>query len=325
MKTIYYPIFTIILLIVFLSSCATVEKPEIKKIDEKTKISKTVQQEKDSINLKKGLKRKVAIARFTNETKYGQSFFIDQSQDVIGKQAVDILSSKLVETEKFILLERADLDKISKELSMEDYEPLKNMADYLIVGSVTEFGRKDQGEVGIFSRTKRQIAYAKVHIRLIEVRTGQILYSEEGEGEASSEAGTVFGIGERAGYDSTINDKALEAAITNLASNIIENLLERPWRSYILGYEEGKIIIAGGKSQNIAVGNIFKVIKEGEKVKNPQTNTIITLPGKEVGKIKASVLAGDTPESEVTLCDIIDGDLSVYISSKDFSSLYIQE
>jgi curli biogenesis system outer membrane secretion channel CsgG len=324
MKKTYFPIL-IMFLIMFLSSCATIEKPEIKKINEQAKVSKTVQQEKNNISGKKGLKRKVAIARFTNETKYGQSFFVDENKDTVGKQAMDILSSKLVETEKFILLERADLDKISKELNMENYAPLKNMADYLIVGSVTEFGRKDQGQVGVFSRTKKQVAYAKVHIRLIEVRTGQILYSEEGEGEADSETGTVFGLGGRAGYDATLNDKALEAAITNLASNIIENLLDRPWRSYILGFEDGKFIIAGGKSQNITIGDTFKVIKEGEKVKNPQTNMMMTLPGKEIGNIKASVLSGDTPESEITLCDIISGDFSGYISSKDFSNLYIQE
>jgi len=322
-KTRYILIFT--LLTAFLTSCATIERPEVKDIKEKPKISKTIQQEKTSIGQKKGLKRKVAIARFTNETKYGQSFFISENNDRIGKQAVDILSSKLVETEKFILLERADLDKITKELNMKNYEPLKNMADYLIVGSVTEFGRKDQGKVGIFSRTKRQIAYAKVHIRLIEVRTGQILYSEEGGGEAFSEAGTVFGIGERAGYDSAINDKALDAAISNLASNIIENLLDRPWRSYILGFEDGKLIIAGGKSQNISNGDIFQVIKEGKKVKNPQTNMMITLPGTKIGKIKVVMSIGDNPETEVTFCNIIKGDLSAFISSKNFNQLYIQE
>jgi curli biogenesis system outer membrane secretion channel CsgG len=322
-KTRYILIFS--LLTSFLTSCATIERPEIRDIKEKPKISKTIQQKKTSTDKKKGLKRKVAIARFTNETKYGQSFFIDENNDRIGKQAVDILSSKLVETEKFILLERADLDKITKELNMENYEPLKNMADYLIVGSVTEFGRKDQGKVGIFSRTKRQIAFAKVHIRLIEVRTGQILYSEEGGGEAFSEAGTVFGVGERAGYDSAINDKALDAAISNLASNIIENLLDRPWRSYILGFEDGKLIIAGGKAQNISNGDIFQVIKEGKKVKNPQTNMMITLPGTQIGKIKVVMSIGDNPETEVTFCDIIKGDLSAFISSKNFNQLYIQE
>lgn len=308
-----------------LSSCATVNKPEIKAIDDTPKISKTVQHEKVTMESKKGLKRKVAIARFTNETKYGQSFFIDENNDRIGKQALDILSSKLIETEKFILLERADLDKVTKELAMENYEPLRNMADYLIVGSVTEFGRKDQGEVGVFSRTKRQIAFAKVNVRLIEVRSGRILYSEEGEGEAFSEVGTLFGVGERAGYDSAINDKALDAAITNLSSNIIENLLDRPWRSYLLGYEDGNFIMAGGRLQNINIGDIFNVIKSGKKVKNPQTNMIITLPGKQVGKIKAVMSVGDTPDSEVTLCSIVAGDFSEYISSKEFDQLFIQD
>lgn len=320
----FYTFLGLIVLLAWLPSCATVEKPEIKAIAEKPKISKTVQQERTQIDAKKGLKRKVAIARFSNETKYGQSFFVDENKDRIGKQAVDILSAKLVETEKFILLERADLDKIANELKLENYEPLKNMADYLIVGSVTEFGRKDQSEVGIFSRTKRQIAFAKVHVRLIEVRTGQILYSEEGEGEAFSEAGTVFGVGERAGYDSAINDKALDAAITNLASNIIENLLDRPWRSYLLGFEDGKLIMAGGKSQNINTGDIFTVMKEGGKVKNPQTNMMITLPGNQIGKIKAVMSVGDTPEAEVTLCDIVEGDFAEYISSKKFDQLFIQ-
>jgi hypothetical protein len=190
---------------------------------------------------------------------------------------------------------------------------------------VTEFGRKDQGEVGIFSRTKRQIAIAKVHVRLIEVRTGQILYSEEGEGEAFSEAGTVFGVGEKAGYDSAINDKALDAAITNLASNVIENLLDRPWRSYVLGFEDGKLIIAGGKSQNINNGDMFKVMREGKKVKNPQTNMMITLPGNQIGKIKTVMSAGDTPETEVTFCEIVEGDFSEFISSGNFAQLFIQE
>ncbi len=325
MKKLHYTLLCIFGMVALVPSCATIEKPDIRAVEENPKVSKTVLQERANIGHKTGLKRKVAIARFTNETKYGQSFFIDANNDKIGKQALDILSSKLIETEKFILLERADLNKITKELAMENYAPLKNMADYLIVGSVTEFGRKDQGEVGIFSRTKRQIAFAKVHVRLIEVRTGQILYSEEGEGEAFSEAGTVFGVGERAGYDSAINDKALDAAITNLASNIIENLLDRPWRSYLIGYEDGKLIMAGGKLQNIKNDDIFKVMKEGKKVKNPQTNMMITLPGTQVGTIQAVISVGDSPENEVTLCNIVTGNFSPYISHKKFENLYILE
>ena len=49
------------------------------------------------------LKRKVAIARFTNETTYGRSFLVDKDSNPIGKQALDILSKKLLDTDKFIL------------------------------------------------------------------------------------------------------------------------------------------------------------------------------------------------------------------------------
>ena len=305
------------------TACATMEKPEVKVLKEDPKISKTIT--KAQPEALKGLKRKLAIARFTNETRYGQSFFIDKEGDRIGKQAVDILSSKLLETGKFILLERVDLDKINKELSMGNLQPLKNMADYLIVGSITEFGRKEVSDVGVFSRVKKQVAFAKVHIRMMDVYNGQLIYSEAGEGTTFSEAGTVFGVGARAGYDSTLNDKAIEAAINNLASNIIENLLDKPWRGYVLGYEEGHLIISGGKAQNIKPKDLFEIILEGKKVKNPQTNMEITLPGKKIGLIKVLNSLGETPENEVSMCEIVEGDLSPFTSKKDFSQLFIRQ
>jgi curli biogenesis system outer membrane secretion channel CsgG len=316
-------LFTVIVLLAFMSACATIEKTEVEVADTSPKISKTIEQQ--AVAPQKGLKRKVAIARFTNETKYGQSFLLDQNDDRVGKQAVDILSGKLLETEKFIILERADLVKIQKELEMGDFAPLKNSADYLIIGSVTEFGRKEHGKVGIFSRTKKQVAFAKVHIRMIDVYTGEVIYSENGEGEAFAEAGTVFGVGARAGYDSSLNDKAIEAAINNLSSNIIENLLDKPWRGYILGYEDGTLIISGGRSQNISVGDAFQVIKEGKKVKNPQTNMYITLPGKPVAKIKVVSSLGESPRDEVSLCEIVQGDMAAYLAQKQFHQLYIRE
>lgn len=315
----------IILFPFVVTACATIEKPVTKPIDVAPQISKT--QASQGHEVKKGLKRKVAVGRFTNESKYGQSFLLDDQKDRIGKQAVDILSNKLLQTEKFIILERADLDKIQKELAIGSASPLRNMADYIVVGSVTEFGRKDTGEVGIFSRTKRQTAFAKVHVRMIDVSTGQIIYSEEGVGEAFAEAGSVFGVGGRAGYDSTLNDKAMDAAITNLASNIIETLLDKPWRGYILGQEDNQLIISGGKSQNIRVGDVFKVYLEGKKVKNPQTNMDIYLPAKEIAKIKISASLGDTSENEVSLASVTEGEnsLSVFRKRNDYGKLFIGE
>lgn len=264
----------------FLQGCATVQKADIQQVPmEKPQISKTKVAEQTG---KRYLKRKVAIARFSNETVYGQGFWVDENKDRIGKQASDILSAKLAATDRFILLERTDIDKINKELNMGKLSNLNITADYLIIGSVSEFGRKTVSDVGIFSRVKKQEARAKVNIRLVDVRTGQIVYSEEGEGEAFSEAGSVMGVGSRAEYDSTLNEKAIGAAISKLTSNVIENLLHNPWRSYILSYENDGYLIAGGKSQGVAVNDMFGVYKRGKAVRNPQTGMMIELPAQLV-------------------------------------------
>ncbi len=306
-----------------MTGCATMQKTETHQTPASatSKISKTIQLKENEPN---ALKRKVAIGRFTNETRYGQSFFLDQSNDKIGKQAMDILSAKLFQTGKFIMLERSDLSKIEKELQIGNSQKLDNAADYLILGSITELGFKEVSDVGFFSRVKKQEMSSKVHIRVVDVSTGQIIYSEEGKGIAFSEAGTVMGVGDKAGYDGQLNDKAIDAAISDLASNIIENMLDKPWKGYILSYEDGNLITSGGKSQNIKVGDSFDVYQKGKQVKNPQTNMMIALPGKKIASILVTTTMGDTPETEVSLATITSGDLKSYLSSKNFSDLYIQ-
>jgi len=313
----YYVVCLIGVLLFLQQSCATVQKSEVEVIETKPQISKVLTAEAPT----RFLKRKVAIARFSNETKYGQSFFIDENKDVIGKQAMDILSAKLTATDKFILLERADMEKINKELKLGDLANLNIPADYLIVGSISEFGRKEVSDVGVFSRVKKQQAYAKVNVRLIDVSSGQIIYSAEGVGEAFSEAGSVMGIGAHAGYDSTLNDKVISAAISKLVNNVIENLLDKPWRSYLLSYEGGSYIISGGKSQGIGIDDVFGVYKKGQKIKNPQTNMFIELPGRLVGKLRVQQLLGDNPNNEISLCTAASSDLP----TDNFSEYYIQE
>jgi len=287
-----------------LFGCATLEREPVKTVNEGPVVSKVLQ-----AGATMGLKRKVAIARFSNETKYGQSVFLDQNEDKIGKQAMDILSARLNSTEKFILLERADLDKINRELEMGNLGKMKIAADYLVLGSISEFGRKDVSDVGVFSRVKKQVAFAKVNIRLVDVTTGQIVYSEEGSGEAFSEAGAIFGVGTRAGYDSSLNDKAISAAIDKLINNIVENLLSKPWRSYILAYQDGGYLISGGAEQGLKVGDEFVAIAKGKVVKNPQTGMPIELPGKRAATLRVDALLGGDPSNEVSLCSVVSGSL----------------
>lgn len=268
-----------------------------------------------------GLKRKVAIARFSNETTYAKGIFYDKENDPMGKQAVDILSARLASTNKFILLERQDMDKIYDELKIAGNDGYQKVgADYLIIGSVTEFGRKNEGDATVFSRSKTQIVQAGVNIRLVDVSTGQIIYSEEAKGEAETTNKTSFGLGKTTDYDATLSDKAISAAISKLVENIVNNCMDRPWKSYFLSYDKDAVIIAGGKSQGIKTDDNYKIVEKGKSVKNPQTGMIVELPGKTVGKIRVEQSGGTAP-NEYSIVSFIEGD----IDSAKLSNYFIEE
>ena len=316
MRSMKNTLLTLPLILIIATSCFSTKKVQTTE-SEQYDISPVIEQEQSS-----SLKRKVAIARFSNETKYGKSIFYDKDNDPLGKQAMDILSTKLASTNKFILFERSDLDKVMEEMNLDnqqDETPIN--ADFLIIGSVSEFGRSVDGDVGVISRSKQQTARATVNIRLVDVYTGQIIYSEEGTGEAVSESKQVMGVGGTAGYDETLNDRAISSAISKLVNDIIQNLLDKPWRSYILVKEGESIIISGGETQGLTVNKELIVIEKGEKVKNPQTGMFIELPGTEVARIKVISLHGDNELNEISICIPVSGDLP----QSDFNNYYIQE
>ena len=286
----------------------------------KTEIVEPVKQ--SNVDAGKVIKRKVAIGRFSNETQYAKGIFYDKENDPMGKQALDILSAKLAASGKFILLERGDLASLLEEAKKSDNGLATIGADYMIIGSVTEFGRKNVGKSGVFSSTKSQIVEAAVAIRLVDVSTGLIIYSDEGKGSAELTTRTTMGVGGKADYDATLSDKAISEAIGQLVENIINKCTSKPWRSYFLSYDSDAQLIAGGASQGIKVGDTFSVKTKGKKVKNPQSGMMIELPGKTIGKVTVTASAGDTPETEYSFVTF-DG-ISA-IDSEKLGDYYIEE
>lgn len=250
------------------------------------------------------LKRKVAIGRFSNETQYAKGIFYDKENDPMGKQALDILSSKLAASGKFLLLERSDLSSLLEECQKGESGTATIGADYMIIGSITEYGRKNVGKNGVFSSQKTQIVEAAVSIRLVDVSTGLIIYSDEAKGSAELTTKTTLGVGGQASFDATLSDKAISEAIGQLVENIINKCTNSSWKTYFLSYDSDAILIAGGNSQGIKEGMTFAIKTKGKKVKNPQTGIMITLPGKEVGKAKVIMTGGDTPETEYAFVEV---------------------
>jgi curli biogenesis system outer membrane secretion channel CsgG len=264
------------------------------------------------------IKRKVAIGRFSNETQYAKGMFYDRENDPMRKQALDILSSKLAASNKFILLEREDLEILVEEAGDQMN---KIGADYIILGAVTEFGRKTEGQQKVFSSTKTQIVEAGVSIRLVETATGLIIYSDEAKGSAEISAKKVLGFGESAGFDATLSDKAIADALSKLVDNIVAKCMDKPWKSYVLSVEDGNYVISGGASQGLAAGDKFNLYLKGKTVKNPQTGMDVELPGTKIGQMTVLSSFGDMPENEISFCSY-EGEA---IDVENLSNYYIMD
>jgi curli biogenesis system outer membrane secretion channel CsgG len=251
-------------------------------------------------------KRKIAIGRFTNETNYGRSLLNDAELDRIGKQASDMLASRLVMSGQFIVLERPDLTKIQREQALGGGGGLVG-SDTLIMGSVTEFGRSIGGKTGFLSSTKEQIAKSKVDIRLVDVKTGHAYFSASGAGEARNEVGEVAGFGSRSEYDATLNDRAIAASISDVIDRLVSKLTDRPWRTDILEVQVKQVFISGGKSQGLKAGDELAVMEAGQTVKSAQSGFEVTLPPKQVGLLRVVSNFGDSETTEGSVCDLTSG------------------
>ena len=85
-------------------------------------------------------------------------------------------------------------------------------------------GRETTGTSWFVGRSKQQRARARVVLRLANPRTGEIFYTQEGTGDATIEASSTLGFGGSAGWDSTLDGKAIDAAIVNMMNNLVRTL-----------------------------------------------------------------------------------------------------
>jgi curli biogenesis system outer membrane secretion channel CsgG len=302
-------IVTIISILSLMAGCAVQAPPvEVKEAPQPAAMQRQAQQQVAAVAVAKPtLKRKIALGRISNETNYGKSLLRDASGDPVGKQIADMLSKALTESGAFVVLERTDISKVQEESRLTGVKQNLVGVDSLIMGSLSEFGRKTVGQSGFVSSSKKQVAFAKIDVRLVDVNSGQSFFAASGAGESSTESASTFGFGSHAAYDGTLNDSSIRQAISEVVNRLTTELNTRPWQTSIIGVDHGRYFISGGKSQGLKPGMIFSVQTLGEKIKSPQTGFEIVLPGREVAQIRIESLFGDTEMSEGAVTSVVGG------------------
>ncbi|STZ76047.1 CsgG/HfaB family protein [Bergeriella denitrificans] len=179
-----------------------------------------------------GVRTPISIGSFDNRSSFQKGVFSD-GEDRIGSQAKTILATHLQQSNRFNVLNRTNLSALKQEAGISGKAQNLKGAAYVITGDVTEFGRKDVGDhqlFGILGRGKSQIAYAKVSLNVVNVRTSEVVFSTQGAGEYSLSNREIIGFGGTSGYDATLNGKVLDLAVREAVNNLVQAIDSGAWQ-----------------------------------------------------------------------------------------------
>jgi len=173
----------------------------------------------------------LVVGKFANRSTYMNGIFSD-GNDRLGSQAKTILKTHLTQTNRFTLMDRENMDEIVQESKISGNNQQLKGAKLVLTGEVTEFGRRVTGDralFGIFGHGKKQTAYAKVSLNIVDVHTSEIIYAVQGAGEYNLSNREVLGFGGTAGYDATLTGKVLNFAIIDVVNKLVDGLEKGEW------------------------------------------------------------------------------------------------
>jgi curli biogenesis system outer membrane secretion channel CsgG len=179
-----------------------------------------------------GPRTPITVGKFDNRSSYLRGIFSD-GVDRLGSQAKTLLITHLQQSNRFNVLERDNLAELSQEAGFKKQAQRIKGADYVVTGDVTEFGRKEVGDHqlwGLLGRGKKQIAYAKVSLNVVNIATSEVVYSSQGAGEYQLSNREIIGFGGTASYDSTLNGKVLDLALREAVQGLVTAIDQGAWR-----------------------------------------------------------------------------------------------
>lgn len=259
------------------------------------------------------LKKTVAVFDFKNDSGYS-------SIVTLGQDFSTQLSDALVQSGKFIVLTRKDLDVVmgEQDLAASDRMAKSNTAkigkivpaQILIKGQITEFeentggGGQGLSVHGISLGMKKSSAHMAVIIQLIDSTTGEILESKRVEGEA---AGGGLSIGFSGSFDinsssfkKTPLGKAIQITIDQAVDYLAKKLSSLPWQGKVVTVKDGLVFVNSGKTAGIQSGDSFAVYSEGEALTDPDTGMNLGSEKTKIADIKISDVQDKFSKAQVT-------------------------
>ena len=255
----------------------------------------------------KGPKKRIAVLDFEDKSGHQHSGWRD-----VGRGMADMLVTSLVKTNRFIVIEREQINKIMAEqafglsgaVNPDTAAKIGRIigVGVIVTGGVTEFGVKESkmgvgglGRVLPFGgggKIERNTARVALDVRFIDTTTGQILLAEMAEGEESSHGVDVdlsiapsvdFG---KEGFDEIVIGKATRKTVEKVVEKIKEAMENVPWQGSIVKVSGEQIYINTGSDDGREPGNEFVVYRAGEELLDPDTGESLGSETEKIGRIE---------------------------------------
>ncbi len=247
-------------------------------------------------------KKTIAVSEFDNKSGWSGSW-------KIGWGMQEMMATALIDTGKYTVLERQDLESVmaeqdlgasgrSAEGSAAAIGKL-GRAQILIAGAVTEFEHTKGGEGGGIGFKGFRIggsqerAHVAINVRIFDTTTGEVLDSIRVAGEAASRGLKVgysnsdFG-GDLGGFRKTPLGEATQEAINQAVARITARLKGVPWQGKLIKATADKVYINAGSEGGVTDGMEFTVFRPGEALIDPDTGMNLGSESTEIGKVKVT-------------------------------------
>jgi len=268
-------------------------------------------------------KKSLAVMKFTTTAGGGSHFWFNASWD-IGEGMAEMLATALVETGKFKILERQQINDVLGEQDLGDsgrVDPATAAkigkilgARYLVYGTVNEFEYSKGGTgggvriAGLRVGADEARAHVGMDVRIVDAVTSEILFSSRSTADAKRSGFKVGYSGADFGADlgtfrKTPLGEATRKAIEDVAGKVVSEFgtdagaeSAATWSGTLLVADDGALVIKAGIKEGLKPGDTFTVYR-------PKTakvgDEVLTVGEDKIGKIRLTSVGDSASTAEV--------------------------
>jgi curli biogenesis system outer membrane secretion channel CsgG len=223
-------------------------------------------------------KIRIAVSNFENNSTW--SWWGDN----LGRAAADELATQLVQTGKFTVIERAQLDAILQEQNLGASGAVTSATaakvgkllgvQLLLTGSITAFSikRTSLGMRGIGGSYSN--AESKVDARLVNTETGEVMIVAVGQGNKRMGGGYFKGVSAEQTFDQGAAQEALRPAVEQVVVKLseqtasLQSMTPAAPEGQIVSTRAGSYYINRGAGAGVKMGQKFQVHHVVDEIKD---------------------------------------------------------